>query len=304
MPFAMTEILWMALSGVPLWGGNPKRHDIGGIIRSIRRYGFREPLVFDATLGAVVSGNGRVKALRMMKEWGNICPRGIREEDGEWYVPVVIGNDARRRSEAEAYALDSNMLMVSGGETGLEDLVRLYDDRRLLDVLKGMADGGDFGIIFGPEEVERLLRQEQRVLEQSKMQEARARGRKGATGKMQEAGGKMQGAGGKRQEAGGKMQGAGGKMQEAGDEMEENGSGLPLGSKLSGVDETLQAYDEDDGEFLSGPWYISLVFQDLALYLRFKSLFSIGEDDLLSGKELLFYLGEDVGFEEPLEARG
>jgi len=114
------------------WVQNPKEHDLGGIITSIERYGFRDPPEFDASLRAFVQGNGRVQALYQMfqKDYG--IPRYIGVTDGgDWAVPVVFGADAQSEAAARAYAIDANNLVLSGGDLGFGEIMALYDKEQM-----------------------------------------------------------------------------------------------------------------------------------------------------------------------------
>jgi hypothetical protein len=113
------------------WVQNPKEHDIGGIIESIQRYGFRDPPELDAALGAFVQGNGRVQALAMMRTHGDDIPKYIGETDGDWAVPVIFGADAESEAAARAYAIDANNLVLSGGDLGFGEIMALYDKEQM-----------------------------------------------------------------------------------------------------------------------------------------------------------------------------
>lgn len=113
------------------WVQNPKEHDIGGIIESIHRYGFRDPPELDAALGAFVQGNGRVQALAMMRTHGDDIPKYIGETDGDWAVPVIFGADAESEAAARAYAIDANNLVLSGGDLGFGEIMALYDKEQM-----------------------------------------------------------------------------------------------------------------------------------------------------------------------------
>jgi hypothetical protein len=108
---------------------NPKRHDMGALISSIVRYGFQEVAKYDATVGGVKAGNGRIEALGLMEREGRPVPRGIavERETGAWVMPMTIGVDARSRSEAFTYLIDSNNLVMAGGDLDGFDMARLWD---------------------------------------------------------------------------------------------------------------------------------------------------------------------------------
>lgn len=129
------------------WVDNAKLHDVGGIIQSIQEYGFRDPPELDATLadgGAFVQGNGRVKALALMQTDGRYeRPRYIGEtEDGEWAVPVLFGADSKSVAAAQAYALDANNLILTGGDTEIWDILALYDQQQLAEITAALGDQG------------------------------------------------------------------------------------------------------------------------------------------------------------------
>src|SRR5512143_890595 len=93
-PADLLRIEYVALPQARRWDENPKRHDLEAIAESIYRYGFQDPPKFDQALGALVFGNGRTEALLQAKAAGRDAPRGIAVgKDGEWYVPIVFGND-------------------------------------------------------------------------------------------------------------------------------------------------------------------------------------------------------------------
>jgi hypothetical protein len=121
-----------------LLDGNAKLHDIGGIAESIRRYGFKEAVRWEPTLnggaGGIVAGNGRIMALQMMQQQGDPLPRGLRQDGDEWLVPVLFGVDAETEAQAQAFSIDSNALVVTGGDTDLWDLMALYDQQQLAQI--------------------------------------------------------------------------------------------------------------------------------------------------------------------------
>lgn len=138
------ELRYVPLSQARRWDENPKKHDLDSIIRSIETYGFGDPPKFDATLDALVYGNGRTEALERMKEDGKTPPRGIGLlDDGEWAVPVIFGVDAESEAAAVAFAIDHNNLTLAGGDLGFTDLLRVWDEEGLQKVLADTPDAAE-----------------------------------------------------------------------------------------------------------------------------------------------------------------
>jgi len=118
-----------------LWKDNPKRHDLGAIIESIKRYGFQERPKFDVNLpnvtggtGAIVAGNGRVEALAAMERDKRYeLPRGLAAgTEGAWCMPLLVGTDATSEEMAAAYGLDANNLTLAGGDAESSDYFKMY----------------------------------------------------------------------------------------------------------------------------------------------------------------------------------
>lgn len=109
----MLELRRVPLSSIKLWANNPKQHDYHGIMLSIRKYGFRDPPKWDATLDAIVEGNGRITALRMLKAQGYPPPDGIEVYENDWLVPVFFGLDQPSQAAAESYGIDHNNLTLA-----------------------------------------------------------------------------------------------------------------------------------------------------------------------------------------------
>jgi hypothetical protein len=150
---------YVPLSQARRWDENPKRHDLDALVRSIETYGFGDPPKYDATLGALVYGNGRTEALERMREAGKEPPRGIGVlEDGEWAVPVIFGVDAGSRAAAVAFAIDHNNLTLLGGNLGLEELLGIWDEEGLQRVLSGTPDAGPLLASLSSADVDALLR--------------------------------------------------------------------------------------------------------------------------------------------------
>jgi hypothetical protein len=124
------------LEGAPR---NPKQHDLGAIITSMRRFGFVAPVVVNETTGNLVVGHGRVEALREIRSSGGEAPKRIRTaKDGVWKVPVVhVAFDTDE--EAEAYVIADNRITELGGW----DHNELAAVLTTLDDLEGTGYDGD-----------------------------------------------------------------------------------------------------------------------------------------------------------------
>lgn len=125
------ELKYIPLDEVKIYAGNQKLHDIGAICNSIRTRGFRIPVVFDATLDAVIDGNGRVEALNFLyDDWlqgEENVPGGIVVEDSMWLIPVIVGLDSATVEEAQAFLVDANNLVFMGGDFTALDAARAWD---------------------------------------------------------------------------------------------------------------------------------------------------------------------------------
>lgn len=141
------QIRYIKLSDAVNWDRNPKEHDFGDLTRSISERGFLDPPKWDKNLnggeGGIVEGNGRIISLRMLQKGGYSAPRGIEVVDGEWYVPIVFGLDAKSRADAEKYALDHNMMVLGGGDFKTEDMLRLHNPEQFKELLLDLYDSGD-----------------------------------------------------------------------------------------------------------------------------------------------------------------
>jgi len=94
---------------------NPKRHDLDVIEKSVRRFGYVNPVIIDGRTGRLVAGAGRLDTLDRDKASGLQPPRRIRQRRGEWLVPTIIGIDFEDDLEAEAYLLADNQSTILGG---------------------------------------------------------------------------------------------------------------------------------------------------------------------------------------------
>ena len=138
-----------------LWGENPKLHNIGDIAESIKKHGFQEIPKFDKHIG-IKAGNGRVEALAWMEKDGNYdLPRGLAKiEGGEWVMPLLMGTDAESVDLAKSYAVDSNNLVLSGGDFSVYDQARAWDEDGYFPLLKSLADADALPISVDGDDVD------------------------------------------------------------------------------------------------------------------------------------------------------
>ena len=96
---------------------NPKDHDIGMIIQSIKRFGFTSPLLRNEKTEKLVAGHGRLEALINMFKNKYSAPKGILidTEDNMWLVPVLTGLEFENEEEALTYLIADNKLTELGG---------------------------------------------------------------------------------------------------------------------------------------------------------------------------------------------
>jgi len=167
----LLRLEYVPLATVALWDRNPKRHDVGGIIESIERYGFKDPPKFEPALndgeGGIVEGNGRTVVLRMMQadyeKEDKEPPRGIALSDGDWAVPVLFGVDAASQGAAEAYAIDHNNLTMAGGDFDGFEMARLWDSSYVDMLPKGKdapvtVDGATMDVLLAMRDIEDFMR--------------------------------------------------------------------------------------------------------------------------------------------------
>ena len=146
------ELKYVPLGSIKRWTSNHKKHDLGGIIASIKRYGYKDPQKYEPKLnrgkGGIVEGNGRDAALvAMFKQDPKDIPRGIVvDDDGIWLVPVLFGVDAVSRAAAEAYGLDHNNLTMAGGNFSLYDIASMWEVGGYAEVLQSLAKSGEMPV--------------------------------------------------------------------------------------------------------------------------------------------------------------
>lgn len=156
------ELRYIPVSTLARWERNPKRHDLGKIAESIRRYGFKDPPKYEPTLnqgrGAIAAGNGRATVLLELQERGEKPPRGIAvDAEGQWLAPVLFGIDAATRAEAEGYALDHNALVMAGGNLSFEDTLQVWDEEALVALLRDAPDVEKLLVSFDSDALTALL---------------------------------------------------------------------------------------------------------------------------------------------------
>ncbi len=138
------------------WDANPKRHDLDALAASIRRYGFRDPSLYDATLGGIPAGNGRLEALDLLRRNSEDAPRGVGlDADGAWCVPLVFGADAASRAAAEAFGVAHNNLTVVGFSPA--ETVRLWQEADYLALLKRLAADDELPVTVDADDLADLL---------------------------------------------------------------------------------------------------------------------------------------------------
>lgn len=129
---------------------NPKDHDIGETVVSIQRFGFLDPIVYNVRTNRLLSGHGRVEALRQMKLNNYPRPRNVeRLSNGDWGVPNFEVDVEEEEEEAVLIAL--NRLVERGG----------WNEVRLADVMSDLAARGEEmlkGTGFDMDDVDALLK--------------------------------------------------------------------------------------------------------------------------------------------------
>lgn len=143
----------MALGQINAAKRNPKDHDLGELVTSIRRFGFVDVGVLDERTQRLVAGHGRLEALRsLFKAAPDSPPPGVELRDGEWWVPVQRGWSSRDDNQAEAFIVAANRIPELGG----------WDQPLLDQVLIDLSKGGEealAGIGYDGADVDELLRQ-------------------------------------------------------------------------------------------------------------------------------------------------
>ncbi|HEX8834998.1 MAG TPA: hypothetical protein VF719_12395 [Abditibacteriaceae bacterium] len=155
------RIEYVPLDSLVAWGRNPKKHDAGAIWQSIRQHGFKDPPKWEPSLnggeGGIAEGNGRGHVLREMKRAGEPVPRGILSDESGWLVPVLFGVDAESERAAEAYGVDHNNLVLSGGGFTGFDISRLWDGAGYAELLADLAQNEALPASVDSQELDGLI---------------------------------------------------------------------------------------------------------------------------------------------------
>ena len=155
---SQVRIEYMSISSLIPATRNPKRHNIGELVNSIKRFGFVQPVAMNEESGRLVAGHGRLEALLVMKEAGEAAPARVVEKNGEWYVPVLRGISFNNESEAEAFLVADNRLVEVGG----------WNEVEVARILQGLGDlsgvgfsGVDLEALFNELQLDKLLAAEE-----------------------------------------------------------------------------------------------------------------------------------------------
>jgi len=167
------EVRWVPVREAVKWlnRDNPKLHDIGGVIQSIERHGFRGTPIFDRNLyrigqtddeepmGAIVAGNGRTEALAMMEVDGRYgCPkRCAYDVNNIWWMEMNFGADADNILEASAFSIDANHLTL-GGDHSAADKALLWDPTGFRAVMDRLAESGHLPVSFDGDEYDWMVK--------------------------------------------------------------------------------------------------------------------------------------------------
>jgi ParB-like chromosome segregation protein Spo0J len=131
---AQRRIEYRPLDDIEANPDNPKAHDVDTINDSVSRFGYIDGVVIDERTGYLISGHGRTKSLRAMRDRGEAPPDGVNTDDaGAWLVPVQVGWASRTDTEAKAALIALNRTTQLGG----------WVDESLLGLLDELSDGGN-----------------------------------------------------------------------------------------------------------------------------------------------------------------
>jgi len=86
------ELKLLPLSELKRWDRNPKDHDIGLLIHSLKTYGLVRPPAISTATDKLLYGHGLSEALELMKADGEDAPRrvAVDKKTGEWLIPTNL----------------------------------------------------------------------------------------------------------------------------------------------------------------------------------------------------------------------
>lgn len=178
----MAKIIGTAIASIDdlnYFEGNAKKHDIFKIRQSIMLFGFFQTLLVDKRTGSVLGGNGRLEALRLMrnnpeevddiraslvKKYNlpeveiNYPPAGITVKNDQWHVNVL---EIETVSDAEAIAinLQDNFSVLDGGDFTLLDKSRAFEVDALLEQLEALKEADFLPVSVDNDDLDLLLRE-------------------------------------------------------------------------------------------------------------------------------------------------
>jgi len=133
------RIEWLPLEEIQEDPDNPKDHDQEIIGASVKRHGVIDLMTRDDRTGYLISGHGRLHAIRARREAGDPPPAGVRQTpDGSWLVPVVVGWASSDDLDARAALITLNRSTELGGWVD-DSLLQLLDDLREADAMEAVG---------------------------------------------------------------------------------------------------------------------------------------------------------------------
>jgi hypothetical protein len=88
---AGVELRLVPLAELHRWDRNPKDHDIGLLVQSLKTYGLVRPPALSTSTGKLLYGHGLSEALETMRAEGDDPPRRVQvSDDGEWLIPTTV----------------------------------------------------------------------------------------------------------------------------------------------------------------------------------------------------------------------
>lgn len=132
---------------------NAKDHDQAAMRRSVRSFGFIEPVVLDERTGRLLGGHGRTDYVAELEASGRpddwpdgvpFPPEGlVVRDDGRWTLPVTRGWASRDDAHADAAALALNRVGELGGWVP-DTLADMLDSLRGSDLLDAAGFTTDY----------------------------------------------------------------------------------------------------------------------------------------------------------------